>query len=69
MAEVTTGLRGLLANLNLYVAFQRLMGGTEKEWRGFVETYIRPRPGDRVLDVGCGPGDGGPRTGFGDIAG
>jgi ubiquinone/menaquinone biosynthesis C-methylase UbiE len=57
MAEVTTGLRGLLANPNLYVAFQRLMGGTEKEWRGFAETYIRPRPGDRVLDVGCGPGE------------
>jgi hypothetical protein len=56
MAEVTTGLRGLLARPKLYVALQRLMG-TEKELRGFVETYIRPRPGDRVLDVGCGPGE------------
>jgi ubiquinone/menaquinone biosynthesis C-methylase UbiE len=56
MAEVTTGLRGLLASPTLYVALQRLMG-TEKETRSFVETYIRPRPDDRVLDVGCGPAE------------
>jgi SAM-dependent methyltransferase len=56
MAEVTTGLRGLLARPKLYIALQRLMG-PEKDWRSFVETYIRPRPGDRVLDVGCGPGE------------
>lgn len=56
MAELKTGLRGLLANPMLYVALQRLMG-TDKEWRSFVETYIKPSPGDSVLDVGCGPAE------------
>jgi SAM-dependent methyltransferase len=23
----------------------------------FVQEYVRPKPGDRVLDIGCGPGD------------
>src|SRR5688572_21233444 len=56
VAELKTGLRGLLANPMLYVALQRLMG-TDKEWRSFVGTYIKPSPGDSVLDVGCGPGE------------
>jgi ubiquinone/menaquinone biosynthesis C-methylase UbiE len=40
----------------LYVALQRLMG-TDKECRSFVETYIKPSPGNSVLDVGCGPAE------------
>jgi SAM-dependent methyltransferase len=56
MAEVKTGLRGLLADPRLYAAVQRMMGPRESR-RAFVDTYIQPRPGDRVLDVGCGPAE------------
>jgi SAM-dependent methyltransferase len=41
-------------------AFYRLMGiavGRTRQWRIFARDYVRARPGDRVLDVGCGPAD------------
>jgi SAM-dependent methyltransferase len=28
-----------------------------REWAIFAHDYVRARPGDRILDVGCGPGD------------
>jgi len=33
-----------------------VIGGT-KASKIFVETYIRPKTGDKILDIGCGPGD------------
>ena len=36
--------------------FQRLVGA-EKLRQRVVENYVRPRPGDRILDIGCGTAD------------
>src|SRR5215471_19595230 len=38
-----------------YRAFVHLVGGDVQ--RKYVAEYIKPRPGDKVLDIGCGPGD------------
>lgn len=48
--------RRILARPALYRGFAALVGahGSRSE---LLATYVRPRPGDRVLDVGCGPGD------------
>jgi SAM-dependent methyltransferase len=48
-------LRSMLALPAAYRLFGRLVGGGGRE--AFVRDYLRPRPGDRVLDLGCGPGD------------
>lgn len=39
----------------LFNASQRLLGGRESK-RRFIEEHVRARPGDRVLDIGCGTG-------------
>lgn len=41
---------------SVYTAVQNLIGGPHLR-RYIVERYIRPRPDDRILDVGCGPAD------------
>lgn len=56
MGEIRTGIRGLLANPVLYQFVQSVMGGSRIR-RPFVERHVRPKPGDRILDVGCGPGE------------
>jgi SAM-dependent methyltransferase len=38
-----------------YRVFQRLIRGNAR--RDYVNQYIMPSAGDRVLDIGCGPGD------------
>lgn len=38
-----------------YRLFQRLVGGDLKE--RYVAEYVKPRAGDKILDIGCGPGD------------
>jgi SAM-dependent methyltransferase len=52
--QIDTGWRGLLSHPLVYESFQRAIGA-----RSFRKTlareYFRPRPGARVLDVGCGP--------------
>jgi SAM-dependent methyltransferase len=47
-------LRSILGWPAVYSAFRCLVGGNLRE---YVDTYINARPGDRVLDIGCGPGD------------
>lgn len=43
----------ILSNPRIYNASQRFVGG-DKFCEMFVETYIRPKPGDKLLDIGCG---------------
>jgi SAM-dependent methyltransferase len=40
----------------LFRAYQRIVGARSFK-RSVIVMYLRPRPGDRVLDLGCGPGD------------
>jgi SAM-dependent methyltransferase len=47
-------LRSLLAQAQFYSIFARLVGASRGR-RLYVERYIRPSVGDRVLDIGCGP--------------
>jgi SAM-dependent methyltransferase len=49
------GLRTALALPGVYRLFTRMIGGNFNQV--YVDRYVRPRPGDRVLDIGCGPGD------------
>lgn len=56
MAQVTSGLRSVLSYPIIYRTLQWLVGSPKRR-REWVETYIEPRPGLRVLDLGCGPGD------------
>lgn len=56
MAQTTRGVRSVLSVPLVYETFQRLVGSPRVR-RELVNTYVRPRPGLRVLDIGCGPGD------------
>jgi SAM-dependent methyltransferase len=55
VAQVNTGIRRVLNNPRVYSAFARAVG-TRRAFDEFVNNYVRPSPGLRVLDVGCGPG-------------
>lgn len=48
-------LRSLLRVAGVYSSFQHFVGGNFR--RRVVAEYLRPRPGDRLLDIGCGPAD------------
>lgn len=56
MTQVSTGLRSILNLPWAYKALQTLVGAG-KFRRYFIEQYVRPRPGERILDIGCGPGE------------
>ncbi len=47
--------RRLLQFPFIYTVAQRLVRGRGNAL--FVERYVRPQSGNRVLDIGCGPGD------------
>jgi len=54
MAQVTSGIRAILSQPAVYEAFQRFMGAKRgRQW--IVRDLIRPFPGMRILDLGCGP--------------
>lgn len=55
MPQVTQGVRSILSKAAVYDAVQNLLGAKRSRQR-LVEEYIRPVPGDVVLDVGCGTG-------------
>lgn len=56
MAQVTSGARAVLSHPVVYEAFQRIMGARRRrEW--IVRDLIRPFPGMRILDLGCGPAE------------
>lgn len=48
--------RRLLAIPAVYSLFRKFVG-RDSVRRQYAETYIRARQGQRVLDIGCGPGD------------
>lgn len=56
MGEITTGFRRVLSTPTVYTAFQNLMGARQG-WVDFVGEFVRPVPGMKLLDLGCGPGD------------
>jgi SAM-dependent methyltransferase len=56
MAQITTGLRSVLTLPWVYKALQTAVGAG-KFRRYFIDHYVRPKPGERILDIGCGPGE------------
>lgn len=55
-AQRPRGVRRLLAVAPVYSAFQAWIGAHGARAR-LVSEHIRPRPGERVLDLGCGTGE------------
>ncbi|QET02048.1 MULTISPECIES: class I SAM-dependent methyltransferase [Cupriavidus] len=53
MAQITSGVRRVLSHPAVYDAFQLFMGGNSTR-NDFARDSIRVRPGDNVLDIGCG---------------
>lgn len=49
-------LKRLLAGARAYSLFENLVGAARAR-RLFLERYVQPRAGERVLDIGCGPAD------------
>lgn len=55
MTQKLGGLYAVLRPAWAYMALQRLIARKDAR-RVLVERYIQPRPGDRIVDIGCGPG-------------
>lgn len=56
MGQTTSGLRRPLSSASIYSLVQRTLGASAVR-RCVIDEYLRPEAGDRVLDLGCGPGD------------
>jgi SAM-dependent methyltransferase len=56
MVQQARGARRPLANASAYSLLQRLLGADAVR-RRFLADYLRPVSGERILDLGCGPGD------------
>lgn len=56
MAQKTSGLRAVLGIPAVYEGFQRAVG-TRRVRKTLVDKHLHPEAGQRVLDIGCGPGD------------
>ena len=56
MGQITKGLRSILSNPWMYALSQELFGAS-KVRKHFVADFVRPRSGDHVLDIGCGPAE------------
>ena len=39
-----------------YRLLRRVVGGSNL-WRAYLQEYVKPIPGEKVLDIGCGPAD------------
>jgi SAM-dependent methyltransferase len=53
-SERKHSLYAALSHATLYETVQQLMGADRRR-RHFAEHFVRARPGDRILDIGCGP--------------
>ena len=51
--QIGRGLHALLENPLMYRIFQWVMGSHNK-YRMYVKDYLKPFPGCRILDIGCG---------------
>lgn len=56
MTQRTSGLRSILSARWVYSGFQAAVG-SRRYYEQLVAAYVRPQPGDRILDIGCGPAD------------
>lgn len=56
MPQITQGIRATLSVPALYSLFGLLIGASSSRSK-LSKDYIRPQNGNRVLDIGCGPGD------------
>jgi SAM-dependent methyltransferase len=56
MAQSTGGLYSILSLPRAYSLYQSLVGGLRSRER-VIREYVGPAAGDRILDIGCGPGD------------
>lgn len=54
MGQVNSGLRVILSDPHIYEFFQNVMG-MRRGCPDFIEKFVRPQTGSRILDVGCGP--------------
>jgi SAM-dependent methyltransferase len=52
-SQVTTGIRAVLSHPAVYDTMQRLMGAQQLRVQN-VRNHVRPFPGMRILDLGCG---------------
>ena len=48
--------RNVLSLSPIYILFRRLVGGGGGTKR-IIEEFVRPQAGERLLDIGCGPGN------------
>ncbi|WP_064806821.1 MULTISPECIES: class I SAM-dependent methyltransferase [unclassified Rhizobium] len=56
MAQITSGIHSILSVPAIYDLAQTIMGASRnRNW--MQREFIRARPGERVLDVGCGTAD------------
>jgi SAM-dependent methyltransferase len=56
VSQTTTGVRSVLSRPLVYEAWSRVVGGRTGRATLIVE-HARPTRGDRILDLGCGPGE------------
>src|SRR5690606_18649060 len=56
MAQTTEGLHAVLSIPGVYTFVETAMGALAAR-KAIIRQYVRPRWGDRILDIGCGPGD------------
>lgn len=53
--KIIERLTAILSLPSAYRSFQRAVGGDV--YQRHVNQYIQPKPGEKILDIGCGPGD------------
>ena len=56
MADNSTGVRKLLSHPVIYEAVQYLVGAKRIQ-RQILKVFVKPAPGERILDLGCGPSE------------
>lgn len=55
MPQTTQGIRSILSIPTIYDLFGWIIGGPDGR-RAFTKAYLSVQQGDRILDIGCGPG-------------